>query len=1625
MADDNPVDDSSILGRLAGYAWDEIKSFVDSPQQEAVDNGYTPEEIANERGQTPPARAQDAMSAYWQGRVASDDKLISGLQSAPPTPLTPLDAMSADRIAGHAGTTAPPVQAPSEDFIEPPPAIDFNDSDMRGHYADALLSGHVSGPRDFAEKYAGAFLGTPGVPTDDASQAAVVRAAGSLADTLPTNEDLTDSAIAIAHGAGVELTGDNVKVVKNNLVDNWRLTGQPMAATIQQANSDPDFASKITQPPTPPQPPMTPNDALDVRGLLGGEEGAPSPDVGKAVGDAIMQHFTGIIDDWSNWAQHQEEIANRLEGKPFSEKVRDPESMETAFNAAFGAIPANLEGRVADVIRDLPMPKVTVVDPSLEGAAAVKQVPASEAFAPEEAPSSQVARDLAVKIDRLHDLSIENAMPEGGGTFFQRKLQEIQAREPQSQFTFPTPQDPLALSQKGELNSDRATQIADELKDHFTSAENTIFGDEADQWRKLNRQSNAAWNNANDARAREIDAQIATIESKASPKDMDHLSGVGAKGIVDPDEWRDLARDLRDVEGDRDTAVSAVASQLRRLKLGDQGPIIEGERSPVAVISHAMSEETKRGGDPFQLLKEGFAESGARYGGGPDAEELVRSGMSRVSTLMNAAPEGGGTFFQRKLQEMVDRGEITPSEAEKAPQLSNDQLAENAKDHAAGNGIRGFLTTLMGDESGAFKPGPYRTPAEQQARDAYVASRDYQRTEIVRNEHLANQEFAHWTDYLEPSHPAVNAGMKEWTRELDKGAAGNPMGTSIGQMMDYIEGRSNGVVMAPGSKLAPVADSIRDVEQAMDKRMRQQAQDGIITYDGYIEDHFRHQWTDGTAAANAFKGTGKLGESGGLRERTTFPTISDGLRAGQALKYPNPLEAELHDASGKILYSYAADMIDKAEKDGFLYRAFSPKNDGDVRVNGRIGERAIPMQKPVALRQAEAAARDALAAAQARGVNDLQPYIDAVRDATEAAKPSAQIQNLYGNPGAVTAINDWLSAGLYARPSTASLYDKALYAKNISTAYKLIMPIFHAKVVALGSLASGLGQAMEETGRGQLASAMLSLGKVATVVPNIAENMIVGRRAMQSYVKMSGDPIVQYLTEAGLNFGPRQRIYQMGSAPPIWTSIKRGSLGQELVTSFKSMLGDPKTETDMQRIVRFVTRARPLQTGAHEVGRLMTTATAPLFDHVVPMIKIGASYSRLQSFIKANPTASPDVILAKAKQIAGDVDNRLGELNMNTVFWPKTAKQIANMTALSQGWVYGTYRGALGAMGIDIERGALKWNPTSASSAAGAVIAYGYVNALMTWLNTGQAPWQSETPIRDLMNYRTGGVDTKGNVERGMFPAELKEWFDISKIVAVGMAGYQKAGAVGIGNALPAVTNYMLGKINPFLAFLHTAMTGEDAIGNKFWTPSGFDKIMKETFDPIVLDQIAKEKKGSNIGFWSSLMGERVAPPQAENWQGFVDQMKKVFDRNEKQQSARNARENAQLVNPDPTIPPPNVRGGGGRSTARQREINAAASSDFGARATAEAALERTRQARASRPAAGGPTGNYRQDAWEKVLPDILRGQRPATDHTGRQQRYSRQAVYQRAVRGFYARQRAVHGIVGGQEAIGGGAQGV
>lgn len=823
------------------------------------------------------------------------------------------------------------------------------------------------------------------------------------------------------------------------------------------------------------------------------------------------------------------------------------------------------------------------------------------------------------------------------------------------------------------------------------------------------------------------------------------------------------------------------------------------------------------------------------------------------SVLDAIVKETGENRGGRTMQEMAKDAGATP------------EVQLLAQGHDVASAIYATFHNLMVDESGSVA-NFFTTPARQMAKAAGIVERDFVQDAVRMYAGRAEQLIQHHFDDLEQYRKVINPMLRDYEKEIRQFPAGNLAANPVHQMLTYIEGRSTGVYMNPASPLKPVADAIRTVYQ----NMRQQIENSLPqgTMKNFYEDYYRHQWARPGQADKAFGMTGKQGTGMNLRKRS-IPTLADGIQMGLMPKYLDPIENTLNYVQGMAQHLAARQVLADARGAGFVtyYKRGGAPAD-QIPLTGLASQLAVPMGKG----------------------------------------KGAMIMDAHAPMGFAKSYNNWLSKGAYGNDRLGPLYERLLYGANAMTGLKLLMPTYHAMAMASESAIASIANGFGRLGQGEIIGGLKDLGFGLTVLPSVVETAMRGRRLQRKYLDMAGDPVSSLFADAGGRAVGRQNMYRFGAAPSIIQSISRRSLGLELSQDVRHILGTPD---EAPAVRAAMLPGRVIGFAGKEVGRILNTVTGGLFDHLIPWLKQGAFGAEMDTYLRKNPTAQPEVLRRQARMLVDSMDNRFGELNQNNLFWPAYAKQIANLMLISTGWEYGSLRAFASAAQFDLDKMKMAYNPVAFRWALAFGVGVATQNALYQYARTGATPGQSPTPWLDLMAPRNGGKTPEGKPDRTLLPGYQKDVF-----------GMIQAWRTNNVNGLIAQ------KASPMWKTLWTTLiSGEDAIGHTIRAmpingkkprdatkdPMGafmdrfhnyYTHVFAPSLLPIPFQAGGTRLRGTGITPLENMLGVRTAPGWMIDPERYAKGQAKREDMLKKQELGRARSENKRLETPDKTIPP-------------------------------------------------------------------------------------------------------------------------
>lgn len=516
-----------------------------------------------------------------------------------------------------------------------------------------------------------------------------------------------------------------------------------------------------------------------------------------------------------------------------------------------------------------------------------------------------------------------------------------------------------------------------------------------------------------------------------------------------------------------------------------------------------------------------------------------------------------------------------------------------------------------------------------------------------------------------------------------------------------------------GSPVAPLAKEIRGL---FDDRWKKMDERGIAP--GYIQDYLPHLWQDPAKAAETFSayyGKRSLEGRKSFTKERTLATIKEGMDAGLKPVTDNPIELSLMQLHQMDKFITAQDVIREMEGEGLALR---------VPHDERAPEGWIPIDDKIA-----------------RKGNTT----------------------LYAPEQAATIVNRALSPGLAGMP----IYDTIRSAGNMMNSAQLGMSAFHAAFVTADAATSAVAKGVKQISRLSPSEVVRGVGSIAKAPAAPVMNYLRGRKMMLQYLGRGQYPEMEPIVDALIKGGGRAKMdsFYRGSAAGSFWQAMRGSLVR---SSGRATLG--------QEIQQMFHDAQPINVGgvpvasgvvraaAQLVPRVMDTIMAPIMEDLVPKMKLGVFFDLMKDELRLNPTMDLATKRTVAGRIWDSVDNRLGQLAYDNLFWNKSMKDFGHIAVRSLGWNLGTIRELAGgtldvAKGRGIEAGNMKQITDRASYVVAMPIMTAMMGAFYAYL---KGTWRPEQGVKDYFFPPTGGRDAQGGPERANMPGYFKDAFEWS-----------------------------------------------------------------------------------------------------------------------------------------------------------------------------------------------------------------------------------------------------------------------
>ncbi len=354
-------------------------------------------------------------------------------------------------------------------------------------------------------------------------------------------------------------------------------------------------------------------------------------------------------------------------------------------------------------------------------------------------------------------------------------------------------------------------------------------------------------------------------------------------------------------------------------------------------------------------------------------------------------------------------------------------------------------------------------------------------------------------------------------------------------------------------------------------------------------------------------------------------------------------------------------------------------------------------------------------------LRDIKPSLQLGENTGEQPINGLVTLGHYYMPQECTRIMDnYLSAGLR---QYALVRDWMSISNNLNQC-QLGLSAFHAGFTTIDALVSKTALGVHDIFHGNFVSGFKNLAQASTVVIPPITNLYRGSKLLKDYESGKDTPLTQAMGIAG----GRARM----------DDIYRTNMIAKMQDAFNN--------------------GHYINAGLRAPFAVMEWAAKPIMEQLVPRQKLGVFADMVNDILKNNKDISGDEYQYQVQKAWNSVDNRLGQMVYDNLFWNKAVKDLLMASTRSVGWNVGTIR-ELGGAVIDTAKFVndalhLK-NPDFTyrmSYAMALPVTVGMLGAIVGYMY-GQPPQE----LKDYFYPKTGMLDASGRPQRIQLPSYIKD----------------------------------------------------------------------------------------------------------------------------------------------------------------------------------------------------------------------------------------------------------------------------
>ncbi len=411
------------------------------------------------------------------------------------------------------------------------------------------------------------------------------------------------------------------------------------------------------------------------------------------------------------------------------------------------------------------------------------------------------------------------------------------------------------------------------------------------------------------------------------------------------------------------------------------------------------------------------------------------------------------------------------------------------------------------------------------------------------------------------------------------------------------------------------------------------------------------------------------------------------------------------------------------------------------------------------------------------------PHITKKKDGTERVIGQTTIGKYYAPAGVAEMLNNMVSRNRL----NFALGRGAARANAALNSVQLGMSMFHANFILALNGVNDLTIALSALTRGDFKKAGKSAIKAVAFPAQIAPAMMTGKKIMDAY--------------------KNEEVY--AKAPKeirVIVDALEAANGRIGVPDIYKVLSE---DENINTVINKFKDGNIFGSGATGAALLLQTASKPLMEVMVPLVKLQGFAALYEEELLKHPDKAP----ADIAQYAWDrADDRFGQMTYDNLFWDRTFKSFMQLITRSVGWNLGDIRefgGAVSDTTRFVKKGVKgKLSQEDVTQKMLFAIALptitAYIGGMMAYMMTGEPPDE----LLDFFAPPTGKTKPDGSPERLAIPTYMRDFIALKHQGVLTTAAH---------------------KSSPLVNIALEALKGQDYFGEELWADNATtEERMKE-----------------------------------------------------------------------------------------------------------------------------------------------------------------------------------------------------